>query len=340
VSAPEHYARVKTVFLGARALPSGERTRFLAAQCGADAALEAKVRRMLTLEERDADFLSTPALAELPAALGPGSRFAHFRIFRTLGEGGMGVVYEAEQDEPARRVALKLIRAGGFSQRLRSRFRHEIRVLGQLRHPGIAQIYEAGTHEVAGQTIPYFAMELVEGRPLLQCAAELDLRSRLALLAQVCDAVHHAHQKGVIHRDLKPGNILVETAPARDAPDSRTGTALPWRVKVLDFGVARLAPEDSSATLATQAGQLIGTLAYMSPEQAAGDPAAMDVRSDIYSIGVIACELLAGRPPYALEGKPLPEAVRIIADEPPLRLGTVERGLRGDIETIVAKALE
>src|SRR5262249_29265392 len=152
----------------------------------------------------------------------------------------MGIVYEAREDEPERVVALKLIRPAFFSERLRSRFRHEIRVLGQLQHPGIARIYEAGTLELAGDRVPYFAMELVRGEPLAACAAArgLSVTDRLILIAQVCDAVHHAHQKGVIHRDLKPANILVEERPdTDDTGDHRT--ALPLQVKVLDFGVAR-----------------------------------------------------------------------------------------------------
>ncbi len=348
---PDHYGRAKTLFLSARRLPRGERTRFLRTECGDDATLEAKVRRLLTLEEQEPEFLEKPAVEPgggggRGLGLGPGTRLGGFRIVRLLGEGGMGVVYEAQEDEPGRRVALKLIRAGFFSDRLRARFRHEVRILGQLRHPGIAQIYEAGTLEVSGESVPYFAMELIEGRPLLESARALGVRERLALIAQICDAVHHAHQKGVIHRDLKPGNILVEAAPTTEgaAGQSGTGTASPFQVKVLDFGVARAIDTDSGAlratTAYTHAGELIGTLPYMSPEQAAADPSAMDIRSDVYSIGVIAYELLTGRLPCDLEGKPLAEAARAIAEQEPVRLGSIDRSLRGDAETIVAKALQ
>jgi eukaryotic-like serine/threonine-protein kinase len=339
---PEAYQRAKSLFLVASRLPRGERTRFLSTQCAGDDALESQVRRLLTSEERDPEFLESPALGAGTPALGVGDLLGHFRIVRLLGEGGMGVVYEAQQEEPSRRVALKLVRPGFFSARLRSRFRHEIRILGQLRHPGIAQIYEAGTLELAGEQVPYFAMELVEGRPLLEAARErrLGTRERLLLMAQVCDAVHHAHQKGVIHRDLKPGNILVEEAPTSDQTGDSLA-AMPLQVKVLDFGVARAVDTQTPApSLNTQAGQLIGTLPYMSPEQAAGDPGAMDIRSDVYSIGVIAYELLAHRLPYELEGRSLAAAAVTIRETEPALLGAHDRALRGDAETIVAKALQ
>ena len=341
MTSPDTYHRAKTLFLAASGLPRGERTRFLTAQCGGDEALEAHIRRLITAEEGDPEFLEAPPVASTPP-LGVGDRLGTFRIVRLLGEGGMGVVYEAQQDVPSRRVALKLVRPGFFSARLRSRFRHEIRILGQLRHPGIAPIYEAGTMELAGEQVPYFAMELVEGRPLLESARErrLGAAERLALVGQVCDAVHHAHQKGVIHRDLKPGNILVEDAPTSDTSRDETFAAH-LQVKVLDFGIARaIDAQPAETTLHTHAGQLIGTLPYMSPEQATGDPGAMDVRSDIYSIGVIAYELLAHRLPYELGGRPLAAAVAAIRDVEPPRLGSHDRSLRGDIETIVAKALQ
>ncbi len=257
-----------------------------------------------------------------------GQRIGSYKIREVLGRGGMGVVYLAEQDKPRRTVALKVIRPGVATPDLLRRFAHEAEILGRLTHPGIAQIYEAGTADVGGGPQPYFAMELVKGVPLTQYAQgrELSSRARLELLAKVCDAVQHAHQKGVIHRDLKPGNVLV------------TEEGQP---KILDFGVARATESDIQVTaLQTDIGQLIGTIPYMSPEQAAGDPRELDMRSDVYALGVMAYELLAGRLPYDLRAKMILEAVRVIREDTPAPLSSVNRTFRGDVETIIGKALE
>jgi WD40 repeat protein len=237
----------------------------------------------------------------------------------------MGVVYEAEQDDPRRAVALKVIRPGLVSPALLKRFAHEARLLGRLHHPGIAQIYEAGVAE-DGQ--PFFALEFIRGLALDEYARRhgLDAAARLDLLARVCEAVQHAHEQGVIHRDLKPANILVDD----------TG-----QPKVLDFGVARATDADLlTSTDHTRTGQLVGTLSYMSPEQVTADPAGLDARSDVYTLGVILFELLAGRLPYPLEHLPLPEVARVIREQEPSRLGSIDARFRGDVETIVAKALE
>lgn len=260
--------------------------------------------------------------APVPATIG------RFRTLRVIGQGGMGVVYLAEQDNPRRQVALKVIRPGMASAGLLRRFEFEAQVLGRLGHPGIAQIYDAGTADTGAGPQPYFAMELVEGSPLTEYvrAKRLGTRERLRLMAQVCEAVQHAHSKGVIHRDLKPGNILV-------TPEGQP--------KILDFGVARATDSDVQATtLQTDVGQLVGTLPYMSPEQVAGDPGALDVRSDVYALGVVLYEVLAERPPYRVEHRSLLDAARTIREEEPTRLSVVSRVFRGDVETIVSKALE
>ena len=256
----------------------------------------------------------------LPASIG------RYGILRLLGEGGMGAVYEAEQDFPHRRVALKVIRAGHATGEMLRRFENETQALGRLQHPGIAQIYEAGTTETPFGRQPYFAMELVHGQALLSYCDEqqLKVRQRLELMAKICDAVQHAHQRGLIHRDLKPANILVDQS---------------GQPRILDFGVARLTDSDAHATRQTDIGQLVGTLAYMSPEQVLGDPAEIDTRSDVYALGVILYELLAGKGPYVL-GRQLHEVVRTIREEEPTALSSVNRTYRGDIETIVGKALE
>jgi len=258
-----------------------------------------------------------------------GERIGKYEVQRVLGEGGMGMVYLAQQDSPRRLVALKVIRPGALSENMLRRFEFEAHLLGRLQHSGIAQVYEAGmTQDERGRPLPFFAMEFIKGVTLTEFADRrgLGTRERLELLARICDAVSHAHQKGIIHRDLKPGNILVDES---------------GQPKILDFGVARATDADlKTTTMQTDVGQLIGTVPYMSPEQVSGDPAELDTRSDVYALGVIAYELLAGRLPHDLQKKMIHEAVRVIREDEPTRLSAINRTLRGDVETIVAKALE
>ena len=256
----------------------------------------------------------------LPATIG------QYKILRLIAEGGMGAVYEAEQERPHRKVALKVIKAAWAQPDLLRRFAQESTALGRLQHPGIAQIYESGTAETSFGSQPYFAMELIHGEPLTAFAdaKRLDARKRLGLFIQVCEAVEHAHQRGIIHRDLKPANILVDEH---------------GRPKVLDFGLARVTDSDAQATRQTDMGQVLGTLAYMSPEQVQGDLLEVDTRTDVYSLGVILYELLAGKRPYEI-GRTLPDAVGTILRSDPRPLASVSRAYRGDVDTIVSKALE
>lgn len=335
----ENFRRADEIFRAAAKLDPPDRDRFINERSGGDERLLAQLRDLLRADQVASGVLDQPALGaslsrvassarvdgSLPQRIGP------YRVIRVIGEGGMGIVYEAEQENPRRRVALKVIRPGMMSATLLRRFRHEAQMLGQLTHPGIAQIYQAGTADQGEGGQPYFAMELVSGRPLVEYAEThaRGTRQRLDLMARICDAVHHAHLNGVIHRDLKPTHIIV----AGEAPEGQP--------KILDFGIARATEVDiQTVTLRTDIGQLLGTIAYMSPEQAAGDPSQLDIRSDVYALGVIAYELLSGRLPYDVHGKLIHEAVRVIRENEPSRLSSISRVFRGDVETIIAKALE
>ena len=327
--------------------PTGERDQFLREACAGNEALEREVHSLLLARKEAGSFLETPAIKVAAQALanqqGEGeqasstehvkglSRLAlpaqigQYRIVRLLGEGGMGVVYEAAQEHPDRAVALKVVKPG-LERSLLRRFEHESQALARLQHPGIAHIYEAGVADTGFGPQPYFAMEFIRGQTLREYvqAHHLSLRERLQLMVKICEAVDHAHQRGLIHRDLKPGNILVDD----------TG-----QPKILDFGVARVSDSEAQVTRQTDVGQLVGTLEYMSPEQVSADPEEVDTRSDVYALGVILYEMLCGRLPYKLK-RQLHEAVQTIREEDPAPLSSVSRDYRGDIETIVAKALE
>ena len=272
----------------------------------------------------DADSTTHHAAEDPATAYGP--EVGPYRLVAPIGEGAMGVVYEAEQDRPRRRVALKVIRPGLVNPKMLRRFEHEYEFLGRLQHPGIAQVYQAGIVESPLGPQPYFAMELVRGRRLDEYVRtrQLSLTERLSLVAEIADAVQHAHHRGVIHRDLKPANILVTEA---------------GHPKILDFGVARAVQADLES-VQTMPGEVVGTMSYMSPEQVAGDLMELDTRSDVYALGVLLYELISGRLPYDLSRKSLPEAMRTIRDDDPVRLTSVTRSVPTDVETIVAKALE
>lgn len=257
----------------------------------------------------------------MPQAIGK------YSIIRELGSGGMGVVYEASQQFPSRHVALKIVRSATPTALMMRRFAHEAEALALLQHPGIAQLYEAGFAETPKGKVPFLAMELAIGDPITTHAREegLNLASRLSLFISVCEAVEHAHRRGVIHRDLKPGNIVVVPGVGP---------------KVLDFGLARLVAPESAQSAATGQGELIGTVGYMSPEQLSGDPRAIDTRVDVFALGVVLYELLSGQPAYPIRGKSVMQALEVMRTSEPPRLGRVDPALKGDMEAIVAKAID
>ncbi len=331
---PEQFKRAADLFLRASKAPPSERAALLDRECGSERVVHREVERMLKFDSDDSLDSAGIRLSERGSGdssdheLYPtGTQIGDYTVVRTLGEGGMGRVLEVEQQHPRRHVALKLLRQDVLSGAMLRRFDHEVRILGGMRHEGIARIHAAGWTETKPPQ-PFFTMELIDGEPITSYARHqrLTIQQRLDLVAAVCDAIHYTHQRGVVHRDLKPGNILV----GNDG-----------KPKVIDFGIARIAESDVSAnTLRTATGQVLGTLSYMSPEQVAGDPARIDSRTDVYSMGVILFELLSGKLPHDLTSCSLPEAARLVQQSDIPRLGSIERTFRGDIETIVDKAVE
>ncbi|WP_165231824.1 protein kinase domain-containing protein [Aquisphaera insulae] len=338
-------ARAKSIFLEAveRCEPH-EWPRFLDDACGDDGALRAQVESLLDSHKLPAGLLDVlgrtwgdtpplPAPADTPAALG--SMIGPYRLREVIGEGGMGVVYMAEQQSPVRRmVALKVIKPGLDTRRVIARFEAERQALALMDHPGIARVLDAGTTELGR---PYFVMELVRGVPITEYCDRhnLPVRDRLELFERVCRAVQHAHQKGIIHRDLKPTNVLIATTDGVPEP------------KVIDFGIAKAMGDQAltDKTLFTGFVQVMGTPAYMSPEQAEWSGPDVDTRSDVYSLGVLLYELLTGTAPFepaTLRSAGFDEVRRILReDDPPTpsrRLQTLGRSTSGQDSQLAAIA--
>jgi serine/threonine protein kinase/predicted esterase len=346
------------IFAAAIEKPMPERASFLDRACAGDAVLRAQVEALLAAHDRPESLLAGPAFEATVAAIPEiaeraGALMGSYKLLQQIGEGGFGVVFMAEQEQPVRRlVALKIIKPGMDTREVIARFESERQALALMDHPNIARVFEAGATE-SGR--PYFVMELVKGVPITEFCDrnQLPTEKRLELFITVCQAIQHAHHKGIIHRDIKPSNVMVTL---------HDGVPV---IKVIDFGVAKATAQKlTDRTLFTAYGQMIGTPAYMSPEQAEMSGLDIDTRSDVYSLGVLLYELLTGAPPLdkqQFRSAGYAEIQRLIREEEPLRPSTristqggqasitaASRGtdvkhlcqlLRGDLDVIVMKSL-
>jgi len=349
------------IFDAALDLPPGERAAYLDKTCAGDGALRQRVEALLHAHEAAGSFMDSPARARsgtvsVRPTEQPGSKIGRYKLLQQIGEGGCGIVYMAEQQEPVRRqVALKVIKLGMDTKSVIARFEAERQALALMDHPNIAKVLDAGATETGR---PYFVMELVRGIKITDYSDKnnLSTHERLALFVQVCQAIQHAHQKGIIHRDIKPSNILVT--------QNDDGAPIP---KVIDFGIAKATQQPlTDKTLFTAFDQFIGTPAYMSPEQAEMNASGIDMRSDIYSLGILLYELLTGTTPFdarSLMEAGLEEIRRIIREEEPAKPSTrlstmteadltnaakrrrvepvkLSSAVRGELDWIVMKCLE
>src|SRR6516162_430386 len=326
----------KEIFFAALDKPSPDaRAAFLEGACGKNPALRQRVEQLLVDHFQHDDFLRTAAVEGTPTELvstpvleGPGTRIDRYKLLQTLGEGGFGVVYMAEQKEPVkRRVALKIIKLGMDTKQVVARFGAERQALAMMDHPNIAKVLDAGATDTGR---PYFVMELVRGVRITEFCDQnqFPTQERLKLFIQVCRAIQHAHQKGVIHRDVKPSNILVTLQDGLPVP------------KVIDFGIAKATQvELTDKTVFTQFRQFLGTPAYVSPEQAQMGTLDVDTRSDIYSLGVLLYELLTGLTPFDTQEllKVGLEAVqKVIREQQPMRPSTRLSGMTAEVLTTTA----
>ncbi len=333
-----------------------EQAKFLVRACGDDSVQRRRIEELLEAQQRLGSFLESPAAPtiDLPSLEMPGTQIGPYKLLQQIGEGGMGTVFMAEQTHPVqRKVALKLIKAGMDSRQIIARFEAERQALAMMDHVNIARVLDAGTTD---QGRPYFVMELVNGVPITKYCDDNHLtpRQRLELFVPVCQAIQHAHQKGIIHRDIKPSNVMITLYDGKPVP------------KVIDFGVAKATEQKlTERTLFTQFGMMVGTLEYMSPEQAEMSALGVDTRSDIYSLGVLLYELLTGSTPLSrkqMKEAAFAEILRLIKEEEPPKPSTrlsesgealasisaqrhmepakLSKLMRGELDWIVMKTLE
>lgn len=360
---PERWQRIDEILEAVSRLPADQQAGFVRVACGEDFSLEQEIHSLLESQREMQGFLESPAFeiaapslasAMKPSREKPPEAIGPYHLVELLGSGGMGEVWKAEQSEPLRRtVALKLVKAGMDTGAIVARFDSERQALALMDHPTIAKVFDAG-ETPAGR--PYFVMEYVPGLPITEYCDlhHLSITERLSLFLQVCEGVQHAHRKGIIHRDLKPSNVLVEVVDDEPLP------------KIIDFGLAKAAgPRLADASLYTDAGSVVGTPAYMSPEQADSNERLIDTRTDVYSLGIILYQLLVGAPPFSVEelrAGGVEAMLRKIREEEPQRPSTkasslgaaskdsaikrkeepqsLVRHLRGELDWITLKALE
>ncbi|MCP4704300.1 MAG: protein kinase [candidate division Zixibacteria bacterium] len=256
------------------------------------------------------------------------NKIGQYHIKRVIASGGMGTVFEALQENPKRPVAVKVVKSNLESESAVRRLEYEAQMLARLRHPGIAQIYEAGSYDDNGTQTPFFAMEYIpNAKSIIEYSLENNLSDsdRITLFLQVCDAIHHGHQRGIVHRDLKPSNILVDSS---------------GRVRIIDFGVARATDADmKQAAGITNYGQIVGTIQYMSPEQFDADPHDIDIRSDVYALGFVLYELLTDCLPYSVSTDNIFDFATEVREGKSIPIGTRNSSFKGDLEAIIQMAM-